>query len=314
MANRFIPIVPPISSLGLTFRNHVGLAAGFDKNAKYLFELELLGFGFVEIGTVTPLPQIGNGKPRLYRLRKDRALINRMGFNNEGVIKIAERLRLWKEKQRLNNEVPNKVKMLIGGNLGKNKDTSNDDAWRDYQICFLELFDYVDYFVVNVSSPNTPGLRELQEKESLRNILSRLQSINLARPHPRPLLLKIAPDLNLEQLNDIVDLSIELNLSGIVATNTTISRDNLSTTQFDVESMGTGGLSGYPLQRKSTEIVRYIHEKSGGKLTIIGSGGIFNSHDAEEKKAAGATLIQVWTGFVYEGPGIVKQICSDRNT
>src|SRR6187431_2162443 len=208
----------------LQFKNPVGLGAGFDKNAKYLKELESLGFGFVEIGTVTPLPQAGNDKPRLFRLPKDKALINRMGFNNDGVKVIAERLRQWQSTVHSQQSTANSQRLIIGGNIGKNKVTPNDEAWKDYEICFRDLFDYVDYFVVNVSSPNTPGLRELQEKDSLRKILSHLQTINNGKAVAKPILLKIAPDLTQEQLDDVTDLALEIKLDGLVATNTTIDR------------------------------------------------------------------------------------------
>jgi dihydroorotate dehydrogenase len=290
--------------LGLTFKNPVGLAAGFDKNAKYLGELELLGFGSVEIGTVTPKPQAGNDKPRLFRIPKDKAIINRMGFNNEGVKAVAKRLSLWRGANR-------KTKMIVGGNIGKNKLTSNDDAWKDYEICFRELFDFVDYFVVNVSSPNTPGLRELQEKDSLNKILSHLQTINRRHVSPKPILLKIAPDLTTTQIDDVVSLATEIGLDGIVATNTTISREGLSSVdEKAVEDIGAGGLSGEPLKQRSTDVVKYIHERSGGKIPVIASGGIFTARDAKEKLDAGASLVQVWTGFIYEGPLIVKKICA----
>jgi dihydroorotate dehydrogenase len=303
----------------LQFKNPVGLGAGFDKNAKYLRELETLGFGFVEIGTVTPLPQAGNDKPRLFRLPKDKALINRMGFNNDGVKSVAERLRIWKESklrvlgsasQNPKHETRN-TKLVIGGNIGKNKITSNEDAWKDYEICFRELFDWVDYFVVNVSSPNTPGLRELQEKESLREILSHLQTINRLNSLPKPLLLKIAPDLTQEQLNDVIDLALEIKLDGLVAINTTTSREELQTSNLKFQTMGAGGLSGLPLKDRSTQIVKYISEKTNGQIPIIASGGIFTGEDAKEKIAAGASLLQVWTGFIYEGPGIVKKIVGE---
>ncbi len=320
ISDYFRPEDKIVPAFGLSFKNPVGLAAGFDKNAQYLSELECLGFGFVEIGTVTPLPQEGNFKPRLFRLKKDQALINRMGFNNVGAIKIAENLKEWKFRASQNLQpattesrarfLESHLPMLIGGNIGKNKQTPNEEAWKDYEICFRQLFDVVDYFVVNVSSPNTPGLRELQEKDSLRKILSNLQSINLAQAMPKPLLFKIAPDLSREQIDDVIDLAIELNLSGIVATNTTISRDNLLTEHFKVESMGTGGLSGKPLRERSTEIIQYITEKTNRRIAIIGSGGIFDGDDAKEKLNAGALLIQVWTGFIYEGPGIAKKISS----
>jgi dihydroorotate dehydrogenase len=306
----------------LQFKNPVGLGAGFDKNAKYLRELETLGFGFVEIGTVTPLPQAGNDKPRLFRLRKDKALINRMGFNNDGVKVIAERLRKWKEKfevrgskfevNTLKPQTSN-FKLIIGGNIGKNKNTPNEDAWKDYEICFKELFDWVDYFVVNVSSPNTPGLRELQEKESLRKILSHLQTINRSNSLPKPLLLKIAPDLTQEQLDDVIDLALEIKLDGIVATNTTIIREGLATHDSRLTIIGAGGLSGLPLKGRSTKIIKYIHQKTNGKIPIIASGGIYTGEDAKEKFNAGALLVQVWTGFIYEGPGIVKKICKKLN-
>jgi dihydroorotate dehydrogenase len=291
------------SVFNLPFMNPVGLAAGFDKNAKYLSELEMLGFGSIEIGTVTPKPQPGNDKPRLFRVPEHSAIINRMGFNNEGVKAVAKRLSLWRAANR-------KTKLIIGGNIGKNKITPNNEAWKDYEICFRELFDYVDYFVVNVSSPNTPGLRELQEKDSLNKILSHLQTINRQHAAPKPILLKIAPDLTTAQIDDVITLAMEIGLDGIVATNTTISRDELTDVDKEiVESIGDGGLSGQPLKERSTAIVRYIHEKTGGKIPVIASGGIFTSDDAREKFAAGASLVQVWTGFIYEGPMIVKKIC-----
>jgi len=300
----------------LKFNNPVGLGAGFDKNAKYLRELEALGFGFVEIGTVTPLPQEGNDKPRLFRLPKDQALINRMGFNNEGVKVIAERLRQWKDRELLivsheslrSRFTPHVSRLIIGGNIGKNKTTPNEDAWKDYEICFKELHHCVDYFVVNVSSPNTPGLRELQEKESLRKILRHLQMINNGKAMAKPILLKIAPDLTQEQLDDVIDLALEIKLDGLVATNTTINREGLSQ-ESNARDRQPGGLSGKPLQKRSTEIVKYIFEKTKGEIPIIASGGIFNGADAKEKFSAGASLIQVWTGFIYEGPGIAKNIC-----
>jgi dihydroorotate dehydrogenase len=291
----------PKTTLGLNFTNPVGLGAGFDKNAAYLTELEMLGFGFVEIGTVTPKPQSGNEKPRLFRLPKDKALINRMGFNNDGVDIIANRLSIW----RKNNP---KTSLIIGGNIGKNKITENEDAWKDYEICFNGLFDYVDYFVVNVSSPNTPGLRALQEKDALKNIFNVLQKSNQSKKNPKKILLKIAPDLSIEQVNDIIDLSVDINLDGLIVSNTTIDRIDLVTDKISVENIGLGGLSGLPLQTKSTELIKYINIKTDGKLCIIGSGGIFNGKDAKEKIDAGAALIQVWTGFVYEGPSISKRI------
>lgn len=292
---------------GLSFRNPVGLGAGFDKNAKHLRELDTLGFGFVEIGTVTPVAQLGNEKPRLFRLPEDQALINRMGFNNEGVDAIVKRLKDWRFRY------PHST-MLIGGNIGKNKATPNEEAWKDYEKCFLALQDVVDYFVVNVSSPNTPGLRELQEKESLRKILSGLQLLNQLRSKPRPILLKIAPDLTIGQLDDIASLSLELSLDGLVATNTTISREALSDiSKASAENYGVGGLSGSPLRTQSTEIIRYLHEKTEKKIPIIGSGGIFTASDAKEKMIAGASLVQVWTGFIYIGPDIVSKILKKWN-
>jgi dihydroorotate dehydrogenase len=319
---------------GLRFKNPVGLAAGFDKNALYLTELEALGFGYVEIGTVTPKPQAGNDKPRLFRLPKDKALLNRMGFNNDGVQAVALRLKEWREKQAAGSKLQaasnagtnspvlsgaegtiHHSPLIIGGNIGKNKVTPNEDAWKDYEICFRALFDCVDYFVVNVSSPNTPGLRELQEKDSLRKILSHLQTINQQESgadtdkKPKPILLKIAPDLTPQQIDDVIDLAMEIKLDGLVATNTTISREQLHTTREELEAIGAGGLSGAPVRQRSTEIVKYIHQKTKGQLPVIASGGIFTPADAKEKLAAGAALVQVWTGFVYEGPGIVKKIC-----
>lgn len=309
---------------GLTFRNPVGLGAGFDKNALFLRELDALGFGFVEVGTVTPLPQDGNEKPRLFRLPQDQALINRMGFNNEGVKAIAQRLKQWREEnsrvsaisERKSGTVSDRASLplLIGGNIGKNKVTPNEEAWKDYIICFKELFPYVDYFVVNVSSPNTPGLRALQEKDALHNILTRLQALNLELSvqegiRPRPLLLKIAPDLSWQQVDDVVDLAMDIRLDGLVATNTTISREGLISSQAKLEAIGAGGLSGAPLKERSSEIIRYIRDKTNRTLPIIASGGIFTPEDGAEKLAAGGSLIQVWTGFIYEGPFIVARLC-----
>lgn len=297
----------PVSLFDLHFKNPVGLGAGFDKNAVYLRELETMGFGFVEIGTVTPLPQAGNDKPRLFRLPKDKALINRMGFNNDGVDVIVSRLTAWRKAN------PNST-MIIGGNIGKNKQTPNEEAYRDYEKCFEKLFHLVDYFVVNVSSPNTPGLRELQEKESLHKILTYLQMLNRRRDKPKPLLLKIAPDLTEGQLHDIADLAMEIKLDGLVVSNTTISREGLITNQERVEKIGAGGLSGKPVQEISNRVLRSIREKTNETIPLIGSGGIFTGDDALEKIRAGANLIQVWTGFVYEGPAIVKKIVRSLNT
>lgn len=290
---------------GLTFSNPVGLAAGFDKNARYLEELQVLGFGFIEIGTVTPLPQNGNPKPRLFRLPKDKGIINRMGFNNDGAIIIAERLKKFLKK----NE-PRARRLIIGGNIGKNKNTPNEEAWKDYETCFNILHEQVDYFVVNVSSPNTPGLRDLQQKNSLHKILTNLQQLNNTKKITRPLLLKISPDLLQDELDDIVDLAMEIKLDGLVAANTTLSRNNLVSSKEEIDRAGAGGLSGKPLADESTRIINYIFEKTKGTIPVISSGGIFTGNDAMEKFNCGASLIQVWTGFIYEGPSIVKKICN----
>jgi dihydroorotate dehydrogenase len=300
----------PRQLFGLPFKNPIGLGAGFDKNAEYLRELEALGFGFVEIGTVTPRPQPGNDKPRVFRLVEDKALINRMGFNNEGVNGVAERLKKWNHrKQKPADGQSNR--MLIGGNIGKNKVTPNEEAWKDYEICFRTLHPYVDFFIVNVSSPNTPGLRALQEKSSLHRILTHLQTLNTGFKVQRPILLKIAPDLEWEQIDDVIDLAKEIKLDGLVATNTTILREGLKASNEKVQAMGSGGLSGKPLQKRSTEVVHYIQQKTNGSIPIIASGGIFTGEDAREKTSSGASLVEVWTGFIYEGPFIVKRICSE---
>ncbi|MFT3979792.1 MAG: dihydroorotate dehydrogenase (quinone) [Ferruginibacter sp.] len=328
----------PVSVFNLTFPNKVGLGAGFDKNALYLRELEALGFGCVETGTVTPLPQAGNDKPRLFRLPADKALINRMGFNNDGMEVIAGRLKKWREQngyakdisgseERVNDGTlntsqstpnpqpttrnPKTSPLIIGGNIGKNKITPNEEAWMDYEKCFMALHPYVDYFVVNVSSPNTPGLRELQEKGPLKKIFDVLQSRNAQLATARPLLLKIAPDLTWSQIDDVIALALEIKLDGLVCCNTTLDRSGLSpASKAQSETIGMGGLSGRPAKKGSTAIVQYIHEKTGGKIPIIASGGIFTAADAREKLQAGATLVQVWTGFIYEGPAIVKKICT----
>src|SRR6476620_6038744 len=289
---------------GLAFKNPVGLGAGFDKNALYLRELETLGFGFVEIGTVTPKAQAGNDKPRLFRLPKDQALINRMGFNNDGVEAIVERLKKWRQT----NQQRSTASFIIGGNIGKNKVTPNEEAWKDYETCFTALHPYVDFFVVNVSSPNTPGLRELQEKEALKKILLHLQILNKSFVLAKPILLKIAPDLSWSQLDDVIDLATEIKLDGLVATNTTIGRDNLTTPMERIHSIGPGGLSGKPLKKRSTDVLEYIMEKTKGSIPVIASGGIFTGADANDKINAGASLMEVWTGFIYEGPVIVKKI------
>jgi dihydroorotate dehydrogenase len=294
---------------GLHFKNSIGLGAGFDKNAVYLKELETLGFGFVEIGTVTPLPQAGNEKPRLFRLPSDKALINRMGFNNDGVGIIKERLREYREGRETRDE--RRGRMIIGGNIGKNKITPNEEAWKDYLICFNELFDVVDYFVVNVSSPNTPGLRALQEKSALLEILQKLQENNQSRKNPKPLLLKIAPDLTTEQLMDIAAICKEVKLDGLVSSNTTIDRNNLShVSQQQAEQIGAGGLSGKPLKEKSDAVLSELIHLTNGNIPIIASGGVFTKQDYQDKINNGAALVQVWTGFIYEGPGIVRKILS----
>jgi len=281
---------------GLKFPNPVGLAAGLDKNAEAFDFLGSMGFGFIEIGTVTPIAQSGNPLPRLFRFINDKALINRMGFNNEGVEKVIERLR------------KKKTNVLIGGNIGKNKITPNEDATSDYIKCFDALYNYVDYFVVNVSSPNTPNLRELQDKEPLTKLLSDLMELNRSKEKPKPILLKIAPDVNHSQLDDIIDIVKTTSIDGIVATNTTISREGLNYTENEIERVGAGGLSGKPLRERSTEVIRYIHKKSNGSIPIIGVGGIMSKKDALEKMEAGASLIQLYTGFIYEGPALIKAI------
>ncbi|MEO6489446.1 MAG: quinone-dependent dihydroorotate dehydrogenase [Ferruginibacter sp.] len=309
---RFIPKNDPYLLFNIEFRNRVGLGAGFDKNAKYLHELAALGFGFVEIGTVTPLPQAGNKRPRLFRLPKDKALINRMGFNNEGVEIISETLKAWKDRQYEQPQTSNfkPQTLIIGGNIGKNKNTPNEDAWKDYESCFVAMHDLVDYFVVNVSSPNTPGLRELQEKNSLNKILTNLQSLNNKRADPKPILLKIAPDLSYKHLDDVIELAMEIKLDGFVATNTTIDRSGLQiSSQLRSEHIGAGGISGLPVKDRSTEVIKYITGRAKG-IPVIASGGIFTGIDAKEKLDAGASLVQIWTGFIYEGPGIVKNISS----
>lgn len=287
--------------MGLNFPNVVGLAAGFDKDGKHIPGLACLGFGFIEVGTVTPIAQEGNPAPRLFRLPLDKALINRMGFNNEGLDALAERLKALRRKG-----VPNRL--VIGGNIGKNKVTPNESAASDYLICFEKLFPWVDYFVVNVSSPNTPGLRELQEKEPLTRLLNLLQDKNRMQKSPKPILLKIAPDLSESQLDDIADIVRTTGLAGVIATNTTISRAALSTPESQIADIGMGGLSGVPVRARSTEVIRYLREKLGKEAVIIGVGGIDSAASAQEKLDAGADLVQVYTGLVYEGPGLVKSI------
>ncbi len=279
---------------GIKFPNPVGLAAGFDKEANLYNSFSNLGFGFIEVGTITPKGQPGNPKPRMFRLPADQGLINRMGFNNEGMEVAISRL-----KKRNTN-------IVIGGNIGKNKVTPNEEAVSDYEKCFEALFPYVDYFVVNVSSPNTPNLRELQDREPLTRLLLHLQSLNAKKDSPKPILLKIAPDLNHDQLDDIVSIVEDSKIAGLIATNTTISREGLVTNSGKEKE--TGGLSGKPVRNKSTEVIRYIHDKSRGSFPIIGVGGIHSAKDAIEKLEAGASLVQVYTGFIYEGPALVKRI------
>lgn len=280
---------------GLKFKNPVGLAAGFDKNGEYIEELANFGFGFIEVGTVTPLPQPGNDKPRMFRLPKDEALINRMGFNNKGVDVLARKLESVKRDG-----------LIIGGNIGKNKNTPNEEAVNDYIKCFDRLFNVVDYFVVNVSSPNTPNLRALQEKEPLKNILNTLQERNNKDGISKPILLKIAPDLTDAQLDDIVEIVQETKIAGVIATNTTISRENLNSPEYLKKE--AGGLSGKPVKDRSTAVIKYLSEKSNKAFPIIGVGGIHSAKDAQEKLDAGAALIQIYTGFIYEGPALVKRI------
>lgn len=282
---------------GLDFKNPVGLAAGMDKNAIAFDELGNFGFGFIEIGTVTPKAQPGNDKPRLFRLTKNEALINRLGFNNEGALAAANKLRKRKDKT-----------LIIGGNIGKNKLTPNEKAVDDYVYCFNELFDFVDYFVVNVSSPNTPNLRDLQEKEPLTALLNTLQKINLSKEKSKPILLKIAPDLTNSQLNDIIDIVKQTKIDGVIATNTTISRDGLDYEKNELENFGMGGLSGKPLTKRSTEVIRYLKKESNNAFPVIGVGGIHSAEDAIEKIDAGADLIQLYTGFIYHGPKLIKDI------
>jgi dihydroorotate dehydrogenase len=282
---------------GINFKNPVGLGAGFDKNAVWIDELSCLGFGFIEIGTITPKAQMGNPKPRLFRIKEDEALINRMGFNNNGSIIAIDNLRNRKSN------------VIVGGNIGKNKITENDDAVYDYLKAFKDLYPYVDYFVVNVSSPNTPGLRELQEKEPLTHLLKTLKRENGRQSKQKPILLKIAPDLTNNQLDDIIKIVKETDIAGIIATNTTIDRGNLTVDASVIEEIGAGGVSGKPLRDRSTEVIRYLSEKSNRAFPIVGVGGIYTAQDAIEKLNAGASLVQIYSGFIYEGPSIVKNIC-----
>ena len=281
---------------GINFLNPVGLAAGFDKNADLYNDFSHFGFSFIEVGTVTPKPQVGNPKPRLFRLIDDSAIINRMGFNNLGL------------ENAISNLKKRKTNIVIGGNIGKNKWTDNELASNDYLECFNQLFPYVDYFVVNVSSPNTPNLRSLQDKEPLSNLLSLIQDCNNSKSNRKPLLLKIAPDVSDDELDDIIDVVVSCKLDGIVATNTTIERSNLNTSKSKVDAIGNGGVSGRPLQEKSNQIISYIYKKTEGKIPIIGVGGIHSAKDAIDKLNAGASLVQIYTGFIYEGPQLIKNI------
>jgi dihydroorotate dehydrogenase len=285
------------NKMGLHFRNPVGLAAGFDKNGAYIDSLASLGFGFIEVGTVTPVAQPGNAQPRLFRLPADRALINRMGFNNAGVDHLVENLRKVRSEG-----------LIVGGNIGKNKLTLNEKAVEDYLMTFRKLFDYVHYFVVNVSSPNTPGLRSLQDKEPLRQLLRALQDENKARPAERPILLKIAPDLSSDQLDDVLDVVLEQGLNGIIATNTTLSREGLKTPVAVLEKIGAGGLSGAPLADRATELIRHIRKNTNPDFVIVGVGGIMSVDEALRKIDHGADLLQIYTGLIYQGPAFIRQI------
>jgi dihydroorotate dehydrogenase len=281
---------------GITFPNKVGLAAGFDKQANIYNFMAAFGFGHIEIGTVNPLPQPGNPKPRLFRIKKDNALINRMGFNNPGVDVFVENLK------------KNKPNVIIGGNIGKNTATPNGKAKEDYILCFEKLHPWVDYFVVNVSCPNIEGLKKLQDKGELINLLNSISTVNSSKEKKKPVLLKISPDLNEPQLDEVLEIAEITGIDGIIATNTTVGRDGLSISHKEIEKIGKGGLSGKPLNKISTNIIRYLNEKSGGKLPIIAVGGIMSPQDALEKIKAGASLVQIYTGFIYEGPTLVKRI------
>jgi len=284
---------------GIDFKNPIGLAAGFDKNAELFDHFDAFGFSFIEIGTVTPKPQPGNPKPRSFRLKKDKALINRMGFNNKGVIEARNRL-----ARRANRNV------VVGGNIGKNTLTPNQEAVGDYLKCFAELYPFVDYFVVNVSCPNIKDLKALQDTDNLRAILTAITDHRKQQPQHKPVLLKVSPDLSKEQLDSNIDIAVELQLDGFVATNTTTSREGLKTSETTVSQIGNGGLSGAPIRDRSTEVIRYIHGKTQGKMPIIGVGGIMSEKDALDKLEAGASLVQLYTGFIYEGPALVKRICN----
>ncbi len=281
---------------GLTFKNPVGLAAGFDKNAVLYNELADFGFGFIEIGTVTPKGQEGNPKKRLFRLVEDEGVINRMGFNNEGLDAAIEQLK------------GNKGKLIIGGNIGKNTTTAPEDYTKDYLECFNALHPYVDYFVLNVSCPNVSSHAKLNDKDYLEELIETVKKANTAFQNQKPILLKIAPDLNEGQLDEIIDLVANTNLDGVIASNTSTSRSNLKASKSQLKEIGNGGVSGKPLATKSTEVISYLHTKSNGAFPIIGVGGIHTAKDAIEKLKAGASLVQIYTGFIYSGPSLVKQI------
>lgn len=285
-----------VNIAGIYFPNRVGLAAGFDKNAEIFNELSNFGFGFIEIGTVTPKGQPGNPKPRLFRLPADQGLINRMGFNNHGL------------EATIKNLKKRKTKIIIGGNIGKNTSTPNETAVNDYITCFKGLFQFVDYFVVNVSCPNITDLHELQDEVYLNDILEKIMNINKNMPDPKPVFLKISPDLNANQLDSAIRLVLKNKIAGVIATNTSIQRKHLSISENQIKSIGNGGLSGLPVQEQSNEIIRYLRQKAGNQFSIIGVGGIFSAQDAIDKLKAGADLVQVYTGFIYEGPSIVKNI------
>ncbi len=286
-----------VDVLGLAFKNPLGIAAGFDKDGKYISALACLGFGHIEVGTVTPRPQEGNPKPRLFRLTKSRALINRMGFNNAGVEMLARRL--GKLKRR---------KMIIGANIGKNKDTPNADAVHDYAACFSVLHPHVDYFTINVSSPNTPGLRALQSSGALAEIITAIDKLNQEIPQRRPILLKIAPDLTDTALDDIAAIARTMPLDGVMICNTTISRDGLQESSETLAAIGDGGMSGVPLRRRAEEVLKYLRDRLPPTTVVIGVGGIDNATSAIERLQAGASLIQIYTGFIYEGPGLIRRI------
>lgn len=299
----YMPRDQPVEVAGLTFRHPVGLAAGFDKNASYLNALDTLGFSHVEIGTVTPLPQAGNDKPRLFRLKKDEALINRMGFNNKGMQAVQQHLLQWRKDHPHSS-------LIVGGNIGKNKATPNEEAWKDYLQCFETLYDVVDYFTVNVSSPNTPGLRALQHVEALEEILLKLEEARSKKAVIKPVFLKIAPDMNDADALAAAALVIKLKLTGLIVSNTTIERKDLKTSKKELEQIGAGGLSGRPLKIRAQQLLQLISSHYGKQLVLVGSGGIFTSSDAHDRMKAGAQLVQVWTSFVYAGPSVIRKILS----